>query len=191
MRFVRILPGVFFARPEQTVEFMRLLQRLLIGVFIAGFATVLVLASSQASNCGGNTAALSVCGSYPLTLFAGVADRGVSLDAGLTPNALTSELDAEQLADIFRSLNATASYSIRNPDAPFDPTDREVVIVCEQAFDNVPQPTVWNLYRRSPAHAVGYSDGSTELLSAAEYRDLDLSDFVPAADWVRLSASTD
>lgn len=168
---------------------MRLVQRLLIGVFIAGFATVLFLLSSQTSNCGGNTAALSVCGNYPRYLFAGMAERNVPLDAGLTPNALTSELDAEQLADIFRSLSATASYSIRNPDAPFDPTDREVVIVCDQEFGNVPQPCVWNLYRRSPAHAVGYSDGSTELISAAEYRELDLLDFVPAADWVTASAS--
>ncbi|QEG43371.1 hypothetical protein [Roseimaritima ulvae] len=162
----------------------------MMGIFIVGLATVLVLASSQTSNCGGNTAALAVCGHYPLYLFAGLAERDETSAVGLTPNALTAGRDSDELSSIFQSLSATASYSIRNPDVAFDPADREVVIVCEQAFENVPQPTVWNLYCRSPAHAVGYSDGSTGLISPAEYRELDRSDFMPAADWIRLRATS-
>jgi hypothetical protein len=57
-------------------------------------------------------------------------------------------------------------------------TSRTVVIVCEKSFDNVPQPTLWNFYRKNPAHAIGYSDGSTGLISPAEFAALDLTGFV-------------
>jgi len=55
---------------------------------------------------------------------------------------------------------------------------RAVVIICEKPFDNVPQPTIWNFYRKNPAHAAGYSDGSKGLISPAEFALLDLAEFV-------------
>lgn len=53
-----------------------------------------------------------------------------------------------------------------------------VLAVCEQPFDNVPLPTLMNLFRRNPAHAVAYADGSTNLISPAAFAQLDLSGFV-------------
>ena len=55
---------------------------------------------------------------------------------------------------------------------------REIVIVCEKGFDNVPKPTIWNLYRKNRAHAVGYSDGTTGLISPEQFTNLSLIGFV-------------
>jgi hypothetical protein len=51
-------------------------------------------------------------------------------------------------------------------------TNREIVIVCLREYDNVPVPAPWNLLYRNPAHAVGYSDGTTGLISPAEFANL-------------------
>jgi hypothetical protein len=51
-------------------------------------------------------------------------------------------------------------------------TNRELVIICERRYDNVPTPAPWNLFHRTPAHAVGYSDGTTGLISPAELDSL-------------------
>jgi hypothetical protein len=56
----------------------------------------------------------------------------------------------------------------------------EVVIVCPTEFDNVPEPFLLNLYHRNPAHAVGYSDGKTGLISPKQYINLNISGFVSA-----------
>lgn len=57
-------------------------------------------------------------------------------------------------------------------------TNREIVIVCTTPFDNDPKPTIWNLFHRNPAHAVGYSDRTTGLISPSAYSNLDLSQFI-------------
>jgi len=57
---------------------------------------------------------------------------------------------------------------------------REIIAVCDKAYDNVPQPTFWNGYRKTPAHAVAYSDGRTELISPADFKSLNLAGFVDA-----------
>jgi hypothetical protein len=51
-------------------------------------------------------------------------------------------------------------------------TNREIVILCQRRYDNVPTPAPWNLFRDNPAHAVGYSDGTTGLISPAEFDSL-------------------
>ena len=63
-------------------------------------------------------------------------------------------------------------------------TNREIVIVSRHAFGNVPQPTFWSFYRNHWAHAVGYSDGSAELISPKEFSKLNLSGFVSVASLV-------
>jgi hypothetical protein len=59
-------------------------------------------------------------------------------------------------------------------------SNREIVIVCPSRFDNVPTPTLLNLYHKHPAHAVGYSDGTTELISPVEFTNLNLKGFASA-----------
>ncbi len=51
-------------------------------------------------------------------------------------------------------------------------TNREIVILCQRLYDNVPTPAPWNLFHNTPAHAVGYSDGTTGLISPAEFDSL-------------------
>jgi hypothetical protein len=51
-------------------------------------------------------------------------------------------------------------------------TNRDIVILCQRRYDNVPTPAPWNLFRRTPANAVGYSDGTTGLISPAEFDSL-------------------
>jgi hypothetical protein len=57
--------------------------------------------------------------------------------------------------------------------------NREIVIVCEREFDNVPTPAPWNLFHRNPAHAVGYSDGTRGLISPEQFDNLFLYGLVP------------
>ena len=59
--------------------------------------------------------------------------------------------------------------------------DHEIVVVCPKEFDNVPQPILLNLYHKNPAHAVGFSDGRTRLISPVEFAKLNLSGFVSTA----------
>jgi len=56
---------------------------------------------------------------------------------------------------------------------------RETVIVSAREFDNVPTPAPWNLFHRNPAHVVGYSDGTTGLISPGQYDNLFLYGFAP------------
>lgn len=48
----------------------------------------------------------------------------------------------------------------------------KIVIVSGRVYDNVPTPALWNLYWRHPAHAVGYSDGTTGLISPEQFDSL-------------------
>jgi hypothetical protein len=57
-------------------------------------------------------------------------------------------------------------------------SNRQIVIVCGREFDNVPKPGFWNYFRRNPAHAVGYSDGTTELISREQFTNLISAGFV-------------
>jgi hypothetical protein len=157
---------------------------LLMALAIITVAVVLVDAATQPSNCGGNTGAYHVCRAYPLQLAVNVYEGKGSPNTIRTANSLTSDLDADSLAKLFQSMSAGATYSIRNPDAPFSTSPREILIVCDTEFGNVPQPALWNLYCRFPAHAVGYSDGSAELITPAHYRELDKSGFVRVSDWI-------
>jgi hypothetical protein len=58
------------------------------------------------------------------------------------------------------------------------------VVLCLREFANIPRPTIWNFYHKNPAHAVGYSDGTSGLISPAECTTLNLIGFVPAANLV-------
>lgn len=63
-----------------------------------------------------------------------------------------------------------------------DNSEREIVIVCGQEFDNVHKPGFWNSFFRNPAHAVGYSDKTVGLISPEEFNNLNLRGFVSASN---------
>lgn len=52
---------------------------------------------------------------------------------------------------------------------------REVIVVCDRAYDNVPQRLLW---RAPMTHAVGYSTGETGLISPEEFAQLDRREFI-------------
>lgn len=56
-------------------------------------------------------------------------------------------------------------------------SNSEVVIVCESEFDNVPKSS-WSFDRKYPAHAVGYSDGKSGLISPSQFTNLSMVGFV-------------
>ena len=65
-------------------------------------------------------------------------------------------------------------FSIRTYFPWTNAAGRKIVIVSAREFDNVPAPAPWNLFHRNPAHAVGYSDGTTGLISREQFKNLDL-----------------
>ena len=58
------------------------------------------------------------------------------------------------------------------------PGGTTVVAVCNLEFSNVPQPTFWNGFRKTPGHAALLSDGTTKVISPAQFASLDLTNFV-------------
>jgi hypothetical protein len=57
-------------------------------------------------------------------------------------------------------------------------SNQGIVIVCQKQFDNVHKTGFWNSFRRNPAHAVGYSDGSIGLISSEQFTNMNLNGFV-------------
>lgn len=58
------------------------------------------------------------------------------------------------------------------------PGGTTVVAVCNREFSNVPQPTFWNGFRKTPGHAALLSDGTTKVISPVQFASLDLTNFV-------------
>jgi hypothetical protein len=61
-------------------------------------------------------------------------------------------------------------------------SNREIIIVCPEQFDNIPKPGFWNAFWRNPARAIGYSDGSAGLISPEQFTNLNLNGFVSATN---------
>lgn len=139
----------------------------------------------RTSNCGGNSAALNVCSRFLLTVNLAVEDSGqASLSITNIPAADRPSLarDARNhWISNARFLVTTASIKIA-PDA-----GKRILIVCNTPYSNVPQ----RRFVRAPAtHAVGYSDGTTGLISLAEFEKLDRSSFVPLDELFPTEAET-
>ncbi len=58
------------------------------------------------------------------------------------------------------------------------PGGTTVVAVCNREFSNVPQPTFWNGFHKTPGHAALLSDGTTKVIPPAQFASLDLTNFV-------------
>lgn len=134
---------------------------------------VLLPLFARSSNCGGNSAAQAAC----RTIFI-YNELAVDTNAG---NFDLAQLDAVDRTNLFETATShwtpNAGYWLRT-NRPREVASKYVVVVCDIAYSNVPQPTVWNLYRETPAHAVAYSDGKVGLISPAEFKKLDLGGFI-------------
>jgi hypothetical protein len=113
--------------------------------------------------------------------FAIIACRAYVIDV---QNLMPKNADLD-----FRKLSENDKYKLTRWARDFDflaktnfvwetNTNKEIVIVCSMSFDNVPRPSLSNFYRRNRAHAVGYSDGTTGLISPQEFTNLNLNSFV-------------
>jgi hypothetical protein len=141
-------------------------------VILAAFALPRIIAVS--TNCGGNTYALNVCRECLAAAELSTADQHAQFDI-----SKLRSIDKTNLANLGRRHRADGADFLIRTNFVWDDPKREIVVVCERLFDNVPQPTIWNLYHRSPAHAVGYSDGTVSLISTQQFTALNLSGFIP------------
>lgn len=143
-----------------------------LGVF-ALLGAILLPAFTPASNCGGNSAAIDAC-------------RTIFTVTGWATNTNGSGLDLTQLDAVDRTNLLSAATTHWTPGAGYwlRTNGREpgaakcIAVVCDATYSNVPQPTMWNFYRKTPAHAVAYSDGTFGLISPSEFQALHRNGFV-------------
>jgi len=150
-------------------------------VLMAGLLVGMILPATSASNCGQNSYALTVCRNFAVTTVSAAQDNQSKFEIGKIDKIEGRILSS--LAERGWGMSGV-DFLVRTNFVLGNSSNREIVIVCERQFGNVPQPTVWNFYRQNPAHAVGYSDGTTGLISPEQFRNLDLSGFVSLSNLV-------
>lgn len=140
--------------------------------------TGLLIPASRSSNCGGNSAALNDVRIY--ALIARQAPEGP--DSPFVFEDLTHEEQSwlRRMLDDFW-LNGAGFLVDPRPDrlAPAEP--KRLLIVCDRAFRNVPRNWIGSA---PPTHAAAFADGSTALISEAEFAVIDRSVLVPLRDLV-------
>lgn len=152
---------------------MKRITAILIGlILVIGLLVgMILLPLNSPSNCGGNSYALYACENY-VTITHMAVDDGKSVLSNL------GEAEKSEAAKLAMSHWISGADFLVRTNFTSTKTSRIVAIVCEKSFGNVPQPTLWNFYRKNPAHAVGYSEGSAGLISPAEFKALDLTGFI-------------
>jgi len=133
----------------------------------------------NSSNCGGNSSALYKCGIAVLLARIEAEDN----DGVFNYNSLSTEAQQEFVKWTQSHWNPTARFLIRRGPTDIQKKDREIFVICDTPYGNVPQPTFWNLHHQNIAHAVEFTDGTTALISPEQFAALDKSEFfeLPAA----------
>ena len=137
---------------------------------VCGVALLPLLARS--TNCGGNSAALAACKSVAVCFELVVSERAgkpVSIaDLSETERDYFQQIAGLNWLGEAKDLVTAAPVSSNNQ-------NQQVVAVCDKAFDNVPR----RVFAKAPlTHAVAYADGSTALISVADFQKLDVGMFV-------------
>ena len=150
-----------------------------ISTLIAGL--ILLGRIPSTTNCGGNSVALSGCGEYVMAVLTCAADApGKSFPVTNPSPELREQFAgiAHRTAGIHGAhyLVSTLPVFGKAPPIQRDPANRRILIVCDTSYRNVPQHLLW---QAPAAHAVGYSDGTTGLISPSEFAALDRSAFKP------------
>lgn len=147
---------------------------------LAGAAVIALIGFpllARPSNCGGNTAALYNCKQI-LTYARMFGDTNT-----FPPDA--NQMPPEERDEFFKlgknHWTGVAQYWVRTNG--WDSRNHtQIVVFCEKAFGNVPQPTLGNLYTRNPAHAVGFANGTAGLISPGAFAQIDKNDFASLSD---------
>ena len=123
-----------------------------------------------ATNCGGNSAALTAVHSYVSMTIVAAMDNP---DRAFNPMAMTPD-QRSQISNLPGASSNRHTHLLisKIPFVPRSSEPRRVVIVCDTPYTNVPQRP------SPPTHAAGFSDGTTGLISPKEFAALDHSTFV-------------
>ena len=143
-----------------------------VGLLMGG---LIALAPSQQTNCGGNSAALHDVHTYLAIVEPGAATAN-------TPPFNLATATPDQRETLARIANdfwiRPARFLVAPLPCRVDPSSpRQVLIVCERPFRNVPRRLV-AMWLNPPTHAAAYSDGTTGLISVAEFEALHRSKLV-------------
>lgn len=148
--------------------------RWLLSVLPFGLAAVLWIPVSSSTHCGGNSAALS-----RVQIIALIVREG-SFDPVDHSFHFADEEDGlrGQLAFYSRSHWLPEAHFLVStaPVSEHETPPHRIVAVCDTPYRNVPERWIGSA---APAHAAAFADGSSGLISPAEFAALDRSTFVP------------
>lgn len=131
------------------------------------------------TNCGGNTAALSYCHMLYTQLSLSLAEQGWKDTAYIGDLPEQERRELARLGQIYWT--GKANYLIKR-NVQLSEDREEIVVLCDTSFDNVPQPTVYNFYKRTSRYAVAMSNGKIKLITPEEFAKIDRSLFVKASE---------
>ena len=152
---------------------------------LGGLGLAVFVDSYRASNCGGNAEALSCCGNLRQQMAYQFYLSDPAEGESLPVEALLNKVGKETLLTFIDSgMAGHCEYSFVPQARLFGDAPRNVVLVCDEAFDNIPEPRVWNLYHRNPAHAAVFANGSSGLISEAEYQRLRTNGLTNLRGWL-------
>jgi hypothetical protein len=160
----------------KTLSNKKIIIALTVLLFALIAAGMLLPALAKTTNCGRNSAVLSVCNTCGMELYLASDDLGRRYD--ITQLSDSCKIELAKLAS--NHWISEAKFFVRT-NITLNDTQKLIWVVCDTPFENVPQPTIWNGYRKNPAHAVGFSDGTTGLIKPAEFKKLNLAEFIDAA----------
>jgi len=122
------------------------------------------------TNCGGNSAALSIVGSLAMTAHTSAQDASFSFsNPPKDDQALISQKATSHWLPHAHFLVA------KQPVTLSDAHTHRLIVVCDTPYRNVPEKWIGSA---PPTHAAGYADGKTALISEAEFMALDRSSFI-------------
>jgi hypothetical protein len=124
------------------------------------------------SNCGGNSAALSVVQNLAITAKASTYDG--PNHTFCFPDA--TPIQRQALVECAGHLPKRGPHYLVATGLIMedDPQPRRVIAVCDKAYTNVPK----SFFGSPHTHAAGYADGSSGLISPTEFNALDRTKFV-------------
>ena len=130
---------------------------------LAPLAAVLLSLLTREPYHGGNLYAQLTCKSYLL-----LAEVAAQEHYPLFAVAKLNPGDRTKLARNQNGWTGGVVFLVKS-NFTFRSGERQVVIVCNTPFNDEPQPTLWQLYRRTSTYAAGYSDGSRSLISSEQF----------------------
>ena len=131
------------------------------------------------TNCGGNTAALSYCQMLHMQLSLSLAEQGWEDSRSIQDLPEKDRKELARLGQVYWT--GEARYFIKRK-VELSQSNEDIVVMCDTSFDNVPQPTIYNGYKRTPRYAAALANGKVKLITPEEFAKIDRSLFVKASE---------